>query len=1171
MKTLISIMFLLLICTSNSYATLVQISDGIYVKQSSIYANEANNFDFWADLKNTSASNVTYENICVSITTTSDVFIEDLTCTGVKTINANSVFRIGAGSTFSLGPKVPAGAYRIRVNLNTQNNWYLATPQAGKNNPGGFAVVDHYTYKWFTGTYGTCSNTCGAGNQTRPVYCQRSDGQSVAESFCSGAKPSTTQGCIGSLNCNTSYTWQQGGWGGCSTTCGTGEKTQTVVCKDALGITWADFYCQGSKPSSSLSCTETSGCPQHVYSWNQSGFGSCSATCGPGTKTQTVTCQDETGAVAADSNCSGSKPSSSQTCNETTGCSVKTYSWSIGSYGACSNTCGAGTKSRTVQCKDDSTGGVVIDSYCTDPKPSLTAACNDNSTCAPAAATIPEGKAKQYWSYLKNKGYDFGKFKYGVKLGANDTTAGANLLVFEKGSVSFDPASKKLYWYKSGSKNATGDFIHLVSPKQHSNHTAKALNFTWVTATKDSAILYHNVQISKSLDFSGADLVFDSSWLGGVATIEGHYNVEPQMVRKFLPSGKAYYGRVVARDGNGTLKLQSAITKFAIEPESLSGSSPSFLFDTAYASGDFGGNVNEKKVDDIDLFVYELLGFTSSAIATGTQFINLWQANLAYNATAAAELTANMRIGILLSESVLAVEVAGTALFGYLAYDGCDKIFDNACTDWAAMKIKMFQYMIQSWYTPQFSWSDTIYQNLFFSTTYASGDPTVVAQTNFEAMLDLYFKDVSKLSSDNLKALMMYLNINSSSIFTNGVAKGKYVTLFADKNILIQRSKSSNYLIKSIANNILSHLYNSNPTGFAPTTSSVAKTAVESQTVNLGIRSYPDGTVPQVSQITGPTVSLSNGTFIAPPVSSAGTQLGFLVSVNYDGQQVSETVTVDVTPSGIAGLPKGVYKLQAPNGNVVGLQTDKSVTKLELVDPITLIDGRNVPSDMYYFLDVNIKVSNPGDSAILSMHFANPLPEGYMFLKYNSKLGWYIYPKVLIAADRMSANITLTDGGDGDDDGLTNGEIVDPGGFGVPTEGTPTLSGNANTVSNSTSSSKGGGGCFIATAAYGSYLAPHVQILREFRDSFLLTNAVGKVFVDFYYQHSPRFADWIVKHAIARAITRILLLPVVAMSYLVIKLGIAMTVSIFLVFFSILFFARKRMNQKNHFSEMEIV
>ena len=72
--------------------------------------------------------------------------------------------------------------------------------------------------------------------------------------------------------------------------------------------------------------------------------------------------------------------------------------------------------------------------------------------------------------------------------------------------------------------------------------------------------------------------------------------------------------------------------------------------------------------------------------------------------------------------------------------------------------------------------------------------------------------------------------------------------------------------------------------------------------------------------------------------------------------------------------------------------------------------------------------------------------------------------------------------------------------------------------------------CFIATAAYGTPMAEEIQILREFRDEYLLTNWVGQALVDIYYGTSPPVAEFITEHPSLKPVVRAGLLPAVAMS-----------------------------------------
>ena len=66
-----------------------------------------------------------------------------------------------------------------------------------------------------------------------------------------------------------------------------------------------------------------------------------------------------------------------------------------------------------------------------------------------------------------------------------------------------------------------------------------------------------------------------------------------------------------------------------------------------------------------------------------------------------------------------------------------------------------------------------------------------------------------------------------------------------------------------------------------------------------------------------------------------------------------------------------------------------------------------------------------------------------------------------------------------------------------------------------------GGGCFIATAAYGTDTASELDILREYRDEVLLPNSLGTKFVSFYYKTSPPIANFISQHEVLRTVVKV--------------------------------------------------
>ena len=90
---------------------------------------------------------------------------------------------------------------------------------------------------------------------------------------------------------------------------------------------------------------------------------------------------------------------------------------------------------------------------------------------------------------------------------------------------------------------------------------------------------------------------------------------------------------------------------------------------------------------------------------------------------------------------------------------------------------------------------------------------------------------------------------------------------------------------------------------------------------------------------------------------------------------------------------------------------------------------------------------------------------------------------------------------------------------------------NGNCVSSFTTGPEGGG-CLIATATYGSELAPQVQQLRELRDNKLLKTESGIEFMesfnDFYYSFSPVIADYERENPVFRETVKLAITPMIS-------------------------------------------
>lgn len=225
------------------------------------------------------------------------------------------------------------------------------------------------SFHWETGSWGSCSKPCGGGQKTRNVQCVDGTGQPVAESKCTNPKPARSQQC--NTQMCASYAWKTGSWGSCSAPCGGGTQTRMVQCVDTnTGTAVSGSNCSGAKPTNSRSCN-TQQCKQ--YAWDTGTWSACNVQCGKGKQTRTVNCiETNSGATASESNCSGSKPQSSRSCDA----GPCRYEWKTGSWSTCNSQC---KHSRNVWCQNVTKNVRASGSDCSGTKPRTQESCTGGS------------------------------------------------------------------------------------------------------------------------------------------------------------------------------------------------------------------------------------------------------------------------------------------------------------------------------------------------------------------------------------------------------------------------------------------------------------------------------------------------------------------------------------------------------------------------------------------------------------------------------------------------------------------------------------------------------------------------------------------------------------------------------------------------------------------------
>ncbi|GMH52349.1 hypothetical protein TrLO_g4395 [Triparma laevis f. longispina] len=226
------------------------------------------------------------------------------------------------------------------------------------------------------------STNCGCCvNCALPAGAECSDGECCDTGTCKFHKvtqgcESDTKHCINgacqATSCGTYGLQYCGPWtnNDCKVQCIYSGNCITLDGYSPAGLNFAPDNAQCLTQSGASGTCSSGECIQSssgvTYDWVVGSWGGCSVTCGDGTQSRSVVCRDSNGnAASAASLCTNSKPATSQACSQP---ACATYSWkseSKVSYSSCTTDCDGGTQNRIGEACESSTGSMVSDSLCT--------------------------------------------------------------------------------------------------------------------------------------------------------------------------------------------------------------------------------------------------------------------------------------------------------------------------------------------------------------------------------------------------------------------------------------------------------------------------------------------------------------------------------------------------------------------------------------------------------------------------------------------------------------------------------------------------------------------------------------------------------------------------------------------------------------------------------------